>query len=273
MTPPIDILFPGTRETAVLLLHGLTGTPLEMQVLGEALAEEGYTVHIPLLPGRGTCPDDMDRLCWEDWMRAALHAYDTLAREHGRVAVGGLSAGGTMALDLALRRDPAALLLYAAVLSVSHRGAYLAPYLWRFVRRWPAPASDMVEPNEMLRCYDPAPVRAMGELISGIGRVRRRLGEIGAPTFVAHSTEDRLVPLSSAAEIVSGLGGPVETMFIHGSGHAITADVKREQVATASRSFLRRHLARTTTTPSLTGMLSAAAARVPIHRGRLARAG
>jgi carboxylesterase len=273
MTPPIDILLPGKRETAVLLLHGLTGTPREMQVLGETLAQDGYTVHVPLLPGRGTCPDDMDGLCWEDWMQAALRAYDTLAKEHGRVVVGGLSAGGTMALDLALRRDPAALLLYAAVLSVSHRGAYLAPYVWRFVRRWPAPPSDMVEPNEMLRCYDPAPVRAMGELISGIGRVRGRLREIAAPTFVAHSTEDRFVPMSSAAEIAAGLGGSVETMFIDGSGHAITADAKREYVADATRSFLRRHLPQTVTTPSLTGILSAAAARVPIARGRLARAG
>jgi carboxylesterase len=258
MTPPIDILFPGKRETAVLLLHGLTGTPLEMQVLGETLAEDGYTVHIPLLPGRGTCPDDMDGLCWEDWMQHALRAYDTLAKEHGRVVVGGLSAGGTMALDLALRRDPAALLLYAAVLSVSHRGAYLAPYVWRLVRRWPAPPSDMVEPNELLRCYDPAPVRAMSELISGIGRVRGRLGEISAPALVVHSIEDRFVPVSSAGEIASRLAGPVEAMVIHGSGHAITADVKREQVAKTSRSFLRRHVGRTVTTPALTGVLAAA---------------
>lgn len=241
MARPIDILLPGRRETAILLLHGLTGTPLEMQALGEGLASDGYTVHIPLLPGRGTCPDDMDGLCWEDWMGAALHAYDALAREHGQVVVGGLSAGGTMAL-LALRRDPAALLLYAAALSISHRGAYLAPFVWRVVRRWPAPASDMVEPNELLRCYDPAPVRAMGELIAGIARVRRRLAQISRPAFVAHAVGDRFVPLSSAREIASGLRGPVETLFLDGSGHAITADAKRGEVAEASRAFLRRYL-------------------------------
>lgn len=242
MTPPIDILLPGRRETAVLLLHGLTGTPLEMQMVGEALASEGYTVHIPLLPGRGTCPDDMDALCWEDWMGAATRSYDALAREHGRVVVGGLSAGGTMALDLALRRDVSALLLYAAVLSISKRGAYLAPYVWRWIRRWPSPATDMVRPNEQLRCYDPAPVRAMSELITGIGRVRSRLRAILSPALVAHSLQDRFVPLSSAREIASRLGGPVETLYIDGSGHAITADVKWRDVADASAEFLRRHL-------------------------------
>lgn len=242
MAPPIDILLPGRRETAVLLLHGLTGTPFEMQVLGETLAEEGYTVHIPLLPGHGTCPDDMDGLCWEDWMEAALHAYDALAKEHGQVVVGGLSAGGTMALDLALRRDPAALLLYAAVLSIAKRGAYLAPYVWRFIRRWPSPRSDMVEPNDLLRCYDPAPVRAMSELISGIGHVRGHLARIQSPALVAHSLRDELVPLASAQEIAAGLAGPVETLFVDGCGHAITADAKRREVAEASRLFLRQYL-------------------------------
>ncbi len=242
MAPPIEILLPGRRETAVLLLHGLTGTPLEMQVLGERLAVEGYTVHIPLLPGRGTCPGDMDGLCWEDWMGAALAAYDTLARTHRQVVVGGLSAGGTMALDIALRRDPAALLLYAAVLSVRQRGAYLAPYVWRFIRRWPAPASDMVEPTEALTCYDPAPVRAMSELLTGISRVRPRLGEIAAPALVAHALRDALVPLESAEEIATRLAGPVEKLYLDGTGHAITADARRLEVAETSARFVRYFL-------------------------------
>lgn len=242
MAPPIDILLPGGRDTAVLLFHGLTGTPLEMRALGEALAADGHTVHIPLLPGRGTRPEDMDGLCWEDWMEAAVRAYDTLAREHRTVVVGGLSAGGTMALDLALRRRPAALLLYAAALRIAHRGAYLAPYFWRLVRRWPSPATDMVEPNEELRCYDPAPVRAVCELINGMNRVRGRLREISAPAFIAHAVQDRFVPLSCMEELATQLSGPVHTLAVDGSGHAVTADARRQEVADASRTFLRRYV-------------------------------
>ncbi|MGH2379251.1 MAG: alpha/beta hydrolase [Candidatus Limnocylindria bacterium] len=243
MAPPIDILLPGGRDTAVLLFHGLTGTPLEMRALGQELSREGYTVHIPLLPGRGTRPEDMDGLCWEDWMDAGLRAYDTLAREHRSVVVGGLSAGGTMALDLALRRRPAALLLYAAALRIAHRGAYLAPFFWRIVRRWPSPPTDMYEPSADLVCYDPAPVRAMCELINGINRVRGRLREIEAPALVAHAVQDRFVPVACAEEIATRLGGPVHKLVIDGSGHALTADARRGEVAAASRTFLRRYLA------------------------------
>src|SRR5688500_19188980 len=126
-----EFRFDGHRPEGVLLLHGLTGTPAEMRVLGESLAADGYSVHAPLLPGRGTRPEDMHSLCWEDWMDAALRAYDALAERHESVGVGGVSAGGTLALDLALRRGPAALLLYATALAIRDRIAYITPYIWR----------------------------------------------------------------------------------------------------------------------------------------------
>src|SRR2546423_12898802 len=86
------------RDAAVLLLHGLTGTPVDMLYMKHALVAEGYTVSAPLLPGRGTKPSDMFNLSWEDWMSSALTAYDELASEHENVVVGGLSAGATMSL-------------------------------------------------------------------------------------------------------------------------------------------------------------------------------
>ncbi|HEV8469634.1 MAG TPA: alpha/beta fold hydrolase [Candidatus Limnocylindria bacterium] len=229
----------GDRDIAVLLLHGLTGTPVEVSSVGDALTAEGYTVSAPLLPGRGTCPADMDGLSWEDWMSYALVAYDELARDHREVVVGGLSAGATMALDIALRRRPKALLLYAAALAVRNRLAYLAPYTWRVIRRWPSPASDMVEVSAATTCYDPVPVRAVAELIYGIGRVRARLGEITCPALVAHAVSDRLVPVAYARDLATRLNGDVTTLFLEGSGHGITVDVRRRDVAEASVAFLQ----------------------------------
>jgi carboxylesterase len=227
------------RDTAVMLLHGLTGTPDDVASVANALVSDGYTVSAPLLPGRGTCPADMDGLCWEDWMTSALSVYDELAKRHRQVIVGGVSAGATMALDVALRRRPKALLLYAPALAVRNRFAYLTPYVWRVIRRWPSPASDMVEPSAAATCYDTVPVRAVAELIAGIRQVRSRLGEITCPTLVAHAVSDRLVPVADARELARRLGGPVTTLFLEGSGHAITCDARRQDVADASLAFVR----------------------------------
>jgi len=236
-----DIRIAGRRPEAVLLLHGLTGVPNELHVLGGAIAADGFAVHIPLLPGRGTVPADMDRLSWNDWMASAVAAYDALAAEHDAVIVGGLSAGGTMALDLALRRPVRALLLYAAAIFVSHRAAYLAPYGWRVVRRWRSPGArkgDDAPPDERLATYDPTPVRAVAELVRGMRLVRPRLGEIAVPALVMHAQGDRWVPVTSAREIAARLGGPVELDILPGDGHAITAGADRDIVATRTRAFL-----------------------------------
>jgi len=227
------------RDAAVLLLHGLTGTPVDMQYLKGALVADGYTVSVPLLPGRGTRPEDMFGLCWEDWMSSALGAYDELARDHDEVVVGGLSAGATMTLDVALRRKPSAVILCATALGMGNPLAYLAPYVWRVIKQVPSPASDLVDLNAGAKCYDPAPVRAVAELLHGIGLVRRRLGEIRCPALVAHAVSDRLVPVQYARDLAARLGGPVTTLYLEGTGHAITVDARRRDLAEASIAFLR----------------------------------
>lgn len=232
----IDI--PGSGDAAVLLLHGLFGAPNELHVLGGQLARAGYTVRIPLLAGRASAPAALDRLSWDDWMRDAVRDFDQLAAAHARVAVGGLSAGGTMALELALRRPAAALLLFAAALSLRYRVTALAPYLWRVVRRWPQATGPAGAPGR----YERVPVRAVGELVIGMRRVRSRLGEIAAPALVAHARGDPIVPVSSAERLARGLGGPVDLLLLEGTGHAITAEADREALGEASIAHLRRHL-------------------------------
>ena len=234
---------PGRQDAAVLLLHGLTGTPVDMHYMKDALVADGYTVSAPLLPGRGTRPSDMFSLCWEDWMSPALAEYDKLARDHQNVIVGGLSAGATMTLDIALRRKPSAVVLCATALGMGNPIAYLAPYVWRVLKQVPSPASDLVDLNAGAKCYDPAPVRAVAELLHGISLVRRRLGEIRCPALVAHAVNDRLVPVRYAHELAGNLGGPVTTLFLEGTGHAITVDARRRDVAEASVAFLRQAIA------------------------------
>ena len=231
----IDI--PGSPDGAVLLLHGLFGTPNELHVLGGQLAAGGYTVRIPLLPGRGASASALDALCWDDWMDAAIEEFDALAATHARVAVGGLSAGGTMAIALALRRPVAALLLFAAALTLRHRATILAPYLWRVVRRWPRATGPLGAPGR----YERVPVRAVGELVHGMRGVRGRLGDVAAPALIAHSLDDPLVPVSSARQLARELGGPVELLLLDGGVHAITADGDRDRLGAAGLAHLRRY--------------------------------
>ena len=89
-------------DTAVLLLHGFTGSPWELRLLGDALAARGFHAHAPLLPGHGTRPESMLWVTWRDWEDAAVKAFHSLFR-FKRLVVVGLSMGGLLSLILSGR--------------------------------------------------------------------------------------------------------------------------------------------------------------------------
>ena len=87
---------------AVMLVHGFTSTPASLSEWAGALAENGFTVSVPRLPGHGTTWQEMNRTRWQDWYAAVEHELLDLAESHRQVFVGGLSMGGALALRLAV---------------------------------------------------------------------------------------------------------------------------------------------------------------------------
>src|SRR5579884_279650 len=91
-----------STETLVYLIHGVTGTPLEMKYLGRRLSRRGWSVYLPTLPGHCLRYRDMvrsDEKRWLDHVQMQL-AY---ARKHYRfLFVAGLSAGALLALEASL---------------------------------------------------------------------------------------------------------------------------------------------------------------------------
>ena len=94
--------YSATGDTrGALVLHGFTGNPQSMRGLALALADAGFTVEMPLLPGHGTEIEDMVDTRWEDWSGAAEAAYTELAARSDGVVVVGLSMGGMLSVWLA----------------------------------------------------------------------------------------------------------------------------------------------------------------------------
>src|SRR5882757_3700158 len=107
-------------ERAVLVLHGITGTPYEVRPIAEALGRAGWSVQAPMLAGHGLTLGDLAVTTWPDWLASAEAALDLLSAASGGrpVAVVGFSMGGLLALRLA-RLHPeriAALVVIAAPL-------------------------------------------------------------------------------------------------------------------------------------------------------------
>ena len=74
----------GGRRVGVLLSHGFTGSPASMKPWGEFLAEQGYAVEVPRLPGHGTTWQDMNKTAWSDWYGEAARVFEKLQRRERR---------------------------------------------------------------------------------------------------------------------------------------------------------------------------------------------
>lgn len=134
-------------STGVLLIHGFTGSAAEFRPMGEYLADKGYTVVGPLLPGHGTTWQDMARRKWQAWAEAVEQAYGSLKNRCRKVFVGGGSMGGLLTLYLAARHatsaEIAGIIPMAPALFLADGRAGLAWLLKYFVQFKPYdPARD-----------------------------------------------------------------------------------------------------------------------------------
>jgi esterase/lipase len=99
---------------AVLLLHGYSGSPYELDYLLRALDSAGIAYCAPLLTGHGL--DDLHLFSVvkpSDWLRDAVMAYDQLASLADEISVFGHSTGATLAVYVAQVRQVKHLILSA----------------------------------------------------------------------------------------------------------------------------------------------------------------
>jgi carboxylesterase len=224
----------------VLCLHGLTSTPYEVRPPAEALVEAGFRCVGPLLPGHGTTWPELARTARSVWLQAALESYDRLARQHRRVYVLGQSMGGALALAICQRRPVPGAVLLATPLHLRRRVRLLVPLLHRWVPSV-AKRSSLLDPEARARHpgYPRMPLAAVHQLLLLLREVRADLGRVSAPTRLIYSRGDQTVDPGDAERIRAALGSRrVDLRYVENSGHVVTLDFAREQVAGYVREFL-----------------------------------
>jgi carboxylesterase len=211
----------------VLVLHGFTGNPQSMRPLAEALAAAGFTVELPLLPGHGTALEEMVPTRWKDWSGAADAAYRDLAARCNRVAVSGLSMGGTLTCWLAEQHpEVAGIALVNPQIDPpdAELRAGLRALLDSGVETFDAIGSDIKQEGVTESAYPGTPVEALLSLFEGNDEVHARLGEIHCPTLLLSSREDHVVAPASGDVLERSVGGPVERIYLENSYHVATLD-------------------------------------------------
>jgi carboxylesterase len=256
-------------ERAVILFHGLSSSPLEVQLLGRGLQRAGYTVYLPHLPGYGDGGED-DRAVtnWQDWLEQALREFDRVKALHEHVAIGGLCIGATLALNVAARRADQVAAFVALSITLWYDGwnlpwyrfllplAAYVPFGMRYRFKESAPYGVK---DERMRAWIAREMEKTHSSVAGAATLsaasliqarrlyratRRILPRVTAPTLVIHAMEDDMSSPRNPEYLVRHLGAR-ETRYValRDSYHMITLDQEKDRVLAETRSFLDQAMA------------------------------
>ncbi len=229
----------------VLLIHGFTGSPPEMRLIGDYLHDRGITIAAPLLPGHGTSLEDANSRKWREWTDHVAGALTDLQARCEKVFVGGLSMGTLLTLYLAAHHpEVPGVVLYAPAAKVDNRLIYLTPVMKYVIPvRAPSSESDLVDPEAKYRlwAYDAYPVHAAHELLKLIYQVRRLLPRVVCPALIFHAARDKHIRDEGAQYVLDRISSEdKELIVLRNSGHALTVDMEWEAVAQRTHEFVQR---------------------------------
>ncbi len=100
MIQNVEFRLEGGRS-GVLLIHGLTGTPTEMRLVGKGLNRAGFSVYGMQLAGHCGNVEDLLSTGWREWYASVEAAAEQFRHEVDHLFVAGLSMGAVLALKLA----------------------------------------------------------------------------------------------------------------------------------------------------------------------------
>lgn len=248
----------------VLLFHGLSSTPLELQYIARGLHRAGYSVRIPIFPGYSHGSPTPRPSNHRDWAAMAVAEFDRVVSQYERVAVGGLCVGALLALHVAAARSDAVSHVVSLSTPLRYDG-WAAPWSRRFL-----PLARLFDWSREIKVKEPEPfgikderLRAwiigqtkeqggsdygwgqfrVGDLLEAqdlMSMVREGLPKVTAPTLCVHAREDDLASPRSAFEVVSSVGSQrVHCVLLNDSYHIISIDKEKARVLMEVKEFLQ----------------------------------
>ena len=218
-------IVPGSKY-AVLMLHGILGTPDHFQEL-MPLVPENWSLHALLLEGHGGAVEDFSHASMEKWKAQVFARLEELLASHEQVLIAAHSMGTLFAIQASLRYPGRilALFLLGSPMRVFVRPKSALDSIKMSVFNWVDPADrsavDMrrgcsVEADWRVWKY-PFWLPRFLELFQEIWKTRKLLGQVCVPTQIFQSKKDELVHPSSYDDF---LGYPAITVtMLPDSGH------------------------------------------------------
>ncbi|MDD5155655.1 MAG: alpha/beta fold hydrolase [Candidatus Omnitrophica bacterium] len=261
----------GDGLKAVLLIHGITGTPSEMHYLGKALNKAGYTVLCNILPCHCGSLGELKKVTWGQIADFCAQDFKTLKGQYPKVFIGGLSMGALMAVHLAYKfpGEVSGIISLAPTLFYDgwalHKGKFLLDIIWAipFLRNriniregWPYGLKDERLRESIQRFYKNASSSQYDDKVLLFGSpffplaclyqhhlftkvVKKEIPLVKNPILILHARQDDMTSIKNAFYLLNNIASQDKTLItLQDSYHMITIDKEKDKVAQEAIKFL-----------------------------------
>ena len=250
---------------AVILFHGMTGSPYEMKKYGQYLHSQGYDVYCDCLPGHGDKVEEIYTVSYKDWLNYAYSRFQEIKGMYDEVYLSGLCLGAVLAVAVAEKYPDEVAGIVALSTTLFLDGWRLPWYkifipiglssIIRFYYTYPECEPHGIK-NERTRSVvkklleksevgmNDFPMTCIFELLKLSRKVRNKklLKNVSTPILFIHSEEDDLTSKRSAEVVYDGISSEDKTMIIlHDSYHMVLYDNEKEYVFETVGKFLDAH--------------------------------
>ena len=219
-------------NSCVIVVHGFSSAPKEMQNLALFLNENNLNVITPRLSGHGTVPEDLKTKTWQDWYKSVSRSITIASLQYKKVYIVGFSTGGLLALlstkkqykefvslvcinaalhlnDLRIKTLLPAISFWNDIVKVFNENKYAKEYIDNF------PENPQINYNKHY-------VSSIEQLSLLMDKIKKNLHKIKKPILIIQGKDDPVVNPSSAHEIYEKIESRFKKLkMINSSKHVI----------------------------------------------------
>ena len=219
-------------NSCVIVVHGFSSAPKEMQNLALFLNENNFNVITPRLSGHGTVPEDLKTKTWQDWYKSVSRSITIASLQYKKVYIIGFSTGGLLALlstkkqykefvslvcinaalhlnDLRIKTLLPAISFWNDIVKVFNENKYAKEYIDNF------PENPQINYNKHY-------VSSIEQLSLLMDKIKKNLHKIKKPILIIQGKDDPVVNPSSAHEIYEKIESRFKKLkMINSSKHVI----------------------------------------------------
>jgi len=244
-------------DTAVLVIHGFTGSPYFFREYARLLSEDGIHVRALRLPGHGTHVEDLEQSTHIDWREAVHRELEDLLDLGKKVFLLGYSFGADLAIDASIKfkNDIEGIILISPAVFI--KGDAILRLLARFYDRYtnvrirPKPGMNLrykkfytrLKEYEKTGSYLSVPVKSALEFFHFIDTFAKPyLSDVTVPTLILQSDHDPVTQTRSAKYIYDRINSDDKHLImISNNEHVIISDDTRKKVYEEVVNFIKNH--------------------------------